>query len=584
MTYEYNPQSTRFEIANPHRVENGFLLLAALISAGFGVAALLAARHELAVQFSVRAAPFIVVAAILLSTGVLFAVWALRQLRFFFGRNQPAGLVQELGKDKEGSSGGAEGLRETLRQNAIAYQVPTGALDNLLYALNRDLIFSPPRTQFVARNEFRNVLSLSFLLLCFVVALVSVPPGELRNWISAFYLGLTVFLVLLPMGGETAQAQPLGSRFVIGLFIVSVIGPVLLPRLAGQLPLRWQPDPHLVSAAAVVLGSALCASSTLLLAALGQQIKPQSIAMAQSLQTFSMNAPPSQIILEFDREMQRGWTEKIPNRAYMRITPETTGDSGAFEGHVIEETQPVPQDIEPLGLLRCLELPAYRWLVMLDVLALIGAAVGSLLLLNFAHAFAEYWALVMGLALLLVARFAFAGGNRLWRRFEFISRIYWLECHGNFQRAKTSIGAMLQDRVKTEKDLVNVEDMTLRLWVAEVESVCFGPDTPRSLMSIRGLQDEAQRLADRLAQFATQQASIIAPQADGDLQRLAVLNRINPALAAAPAAAALLGATPAPPPSSPAPRQFCPSCGGKLEANARFCSHCGARLTEPAGN
>ncbi|NJD08808.1 MAG: hypothetical protein FIA97_20300, partial [Methylococcaceae bacterium] len=445
MTYEYNPQSTRFEIANPHRVENGFLLLAALVATGCGVAALLAARQVLELQFSVKAAPFVAVAAVLLSTGVLFGVRALRQLRFFFGRNQPMGLAQELGKDQDGKSPGAESLRETLRQNAIAYQVPSGALDNLLYALSRDLIFSPPRTQFVARNEFRNVLSLGFLLLCFAVALLSVPQGEIRNWISAFYLGLTVILVLLPMGGESAQAQPLGIRFVIGLFIVSVIGPVLLPKLAGSLPLRWEPDVHLVLATSVALGSALSASGTLLLAALGQQIKPQHIAMAQSLQTFSMNAPPGQILLEFDREMQRGWTEKIPNRAYLRVTPETSGDSGAFEGQVIEETQPVPQDIEPLGLIRCLELPAYRWLVVLDLVALAAASGGSVLLLNFAHAAAQYWTLVMGLALLLVARFAFAGGNRLWRRFEFISRIYWLECHGNFQRAKSSIGALLHD-------------------------------------------------------------------------------------------------------------------------------------------
>jgi hypothetical protein len=548
------------------------------------VAALVAARHVLELQFSVNAAPYVVVAALLLSSGVLFGLRALRQLRFFFGRNQPMGLAQELGKDQEGTSPGADGLRETLRQNAIAYPVPTGALDNLLYAISRDLIFSPPRTQFVARNEFRNVLSLGFLLLCFVVALVSVPQGEMRNWISAFYLGLTVFLVLLPMGGESAQAQPLGIRFVIGLFIVSVLGPVLLPRLAGSLPLRWEADFHLVLAASVALGSALCASATLLLAALGQQIKPQSIAMAQSLKTFSMNAPPSQIILEFDREMQRGWTEKIPNRAYMRILPETQGDSGAFEGHVLEETQPVPQDIEPLGLLRCLELPAYRWLVVLDVVALVAAAGGSLLLLNFAHSVAEYWSLVMGLALLLVARFAFAGGNRLWRRFEFLSRIYWLECQGNFQRARTSIGALLQDRVKTEKDLVNVEDMTLRLWVAEVESVCFGPDTARSLMSIRGLQDEAQRLAGHLAQFATQQASVVAPQSDSDLQRLALLNRVNPPTPA-PNLSPILGSGVAAAASLPAvPRKFCPHCGGRLEAEGKFCSHCGARLAEADGS
>ncbi|MCQ8811759.1 hypothetical protein NQU36_27790, partial [Escherichia coli] len=78
--------------------------------------------------------------------GLVFGVKALRQLRLFFGRNQPVGLAPELPKDVEGSSPDGEGLRETIRQNAINYSVPTGAIDNLLYSLVRDLVFSPRRT------------------------------------------------------------------------------------------------------------------------------------------------------------------------------------------------------------------------------------------------------------------------------------------------------------------------------------------------------------------------------------------------------------------------------------------------------
>ncbi|NGY06324.1 zinc ribbon domain-containing protein [Solimonas terrae] len=580
MAYEYNPDSSRFEIANPHRIENAFLAAAAAICLACALGALLIGRHSLQVSLSAAAAGPILVAAALLGFGILFAVYAMRQLRFFFGRNQPSGLAPELENDAQGSSEPAEALRETLRQNAIKYRIPTGALDNLLYALARDLVFAPPRTQNLAQLEFKSVVGLGFLLLCFAVSMISVQGSVVRSWIAELFFVLTAVLVLKPLRRGRSGGR-LSSRFVIALVIAAVIIPVLLPYLVGNTPPPFARYIQLPAVTAVILCCALAVTVLLLLAVLAQQIKPNRIAMAQSLQTVSMNAPPNQIFLEFDREMLRGWTEKIPNRRYLRMLPQLQGNAGAFEGQVIEESQPIPQDIEALTLSRCLNLPAYRWLLLLDVFALVTAATGSGMLLDYAHARTDWGALLMGASLLLIARLAFVGGNRLWRRFEFTSRIYWLECQGNFQRARSSIGALLQDRVKTEKDLVSVEDMTLRLWVAEIDSVSFGPDTPRSLMSIRGLPEEAERLSAHLAGFARQQATIISPQSDVDLQRLSVLNKINPASAASlPSAADALAAGVAgtAAPSAVTSRAFCPQCGNRLDSKAAFCSACGARV------
>jgi hypothetical protein len=594
MAYEYNPESSRWEVPNPHRVENLFLAAGAAVALLGAVMALVLGRHSLQNSLDAGATRPIVVAVILLGTGITFALYAMFQLRFFFGRGQPVGLAPELVNGAEGSDEDAVALRETLRQNAITYKTPTGALNNLLYTLARDLVFAPQRTRDLAETEFQNMVGLGFLLACFLVSMIGVSDPTVRDWLAALYFLLMALLVLAPLRLGALRGQSLSRNFVIVLVVVAAIAPVLLPYMVGTDPFHRNHSPfvnfvQLPIVTPVILVVALASAVLLLVAALAQQIKPNCIAMTQSTQIVSMNAPPSQIFVEFDREMQRGWTEKIPNRNYLRQQPRTDGDNGAFQGQVMEETQPVPQDVQPLTLARCLELQPYRWLVMLDLFAVAATCVGTGMLLAFASAPRQIGALLMGLSLLNVANFAFRGGNRLWRRFEFTSRLYWLECQGNFQRAKSSIGALLQDRVKTEKSLINVEDMTLRLWVAEVDSVWFGPNSgPRALMSIRGLPDEAERLGSYLANFARQQASVVAPQSDIDMQRLNRMNAMNSTAAvpglptAAAAAAAAVGAPNATPavtstPSAGSPR-FCPQCGTALAGPARFCSHCGAAL------
>jgi hypothetical protein len=485
-------------------------------------------------------------------------------------------------------------LRETIRQNAINYSVPTGAVDNLLYSLVRDLVFSPTRTQYLARAEFHNGLGLLFLLLCFAVSVLGVGSAVAQAWVGALYFVLVNALVLLPLRMGALGGRSLSIRAIVAFIVAAMIGPVLLSQAIGNAGLPLGGAVQFVPVTAAILISALAAAGLLLKAAVAQVVRPNQIAMAQKLHTLSMNAPPAQIFLEFDREMQRGWTETVPNRIYLRQLPKLGNlPAGSFEGHAIEETQPLPNDLKPLTFARCMALEAYRWLLALNLFAVVATAVGAGMLLYAAIVPATWGALAIGASLLLIARFAFDGGNKLWRRFEFTSRIYWLETHGNYQRAQTSIGTLLQDRVKTQKDIVNVEDMSLRLWVAEIDSVSFGPETERSLLSIRGLPDEAERLSAHLADFGMRQASVVAPSSSADLQRLAMLKKINPpqggnlassipqALGGNGAAAPAMSA---PPTASPSAVRFCTQCGTKADGSAVFCGQCGTRLpTSPPG-
>ena len=588
LSYEYNPESSRFEVPNPHRVENLFLAAASAVCLICAVIALMAARGAIASGGGPHALAPVGVAIGLLAFGLMFGVRMLRQLRFFFGRNQPSGLAPQLPKDVEGTSPDGEALRETIRQNAINYSVPTGAIDNLLYSLVRDLVFSPARTQYLARAEFHNGIGLAFLLLCFGVSVVGTGSAAVSAWIGLLYFVLVNALVLLPLRQGALGGRQFSIRAIVAFVVAAMIGPVLMAQVIGHSGLPLGGAVQFVPVTAAILISALIAAGLLLKAAVAQVVRPNQIAMAQKLHTVSMNAPPAQIFLEFDREMQRGWTETVPNRVYLRQLPKLgSAPAGSFEGHAIEETQPLPNDLKPLSLARCLALDTYRWLVVLEIFALMATVVGAGMLLFSANQPGQWGALAIGASLLLIARFAFDGGNALWRRFEFTSRIYWLETHGNYQRAQTSIGTLLQDRVKTQKEIVNVEDMSLRLWVAEIDSVSFGPDTERSLLSIRGLPDEAERLSAHLADFGGRQASVVAPTSETDLQRLALLNRINPAQGgSAPGLAAgvqsLLGA-PAPEAAgtTPAPvaaGRFCTQCGTRASGAAQFCGQCGTRL------
>ena len=589
MSYEYNPASSRFEVPNPHRIENLFLFGAAAICGLAGGAALLIARDSISGASAVPAAMSITLSAILLLFALSFGVTALRQLRFFFGRGQPVGLAPDLTSEIEGSSEQAAQLRETIRQNAIRYDTPTGALDNILYSLVRDLVFSPARTQNLAKAEFHNTVGLLFLLLCFAVSMVGVSSGAVRGWVGALYFVLANVLVLLPLRQGAIKGRSLSIKMIVVLVIAAMIGPILLSRSAATTVMPLGGAVQFVPVTVTILIAALIAAGLLLKAAVAQVVRPNQIAMAQKLHTISMNAPPAQLFQEFDREMQRGWTETVPNRVYMRIPPKLgNAPAGEFEGHALEETQPMPNDLQPLTFGRCLALDTYRWLLMLDAFSLLTAAIGAGLLFRAASVGQQWGALLIGLSLLLISRFGFSGGNGLWRRFEFTSRIYWLETHGSYQRARTEIGTLLQDRVKTQKDIVNVEDMSLRLWAAEVDSVSFGPDVKRSLTSIRGLPMEAERLSAHLADFGIRQSSIIAPGSQTDLQRLAILDKINPPQGNAAALStgvqqALLGAPTTTPVAAPAATaaRFCTQCGTPANTAAAFCGQCGTRLPGP---
>jgi hypothetical protein len=194
------------------------------------------------------------------------------------------------------------------------------------------------------------------------------------------------------------------------------------------------------------------------------------------------------------------------------------------------------------------------------------------------------------MALVAVGGYAFRSAHTLWGRFDFESTLTWVELEGSFIRSKIDVGNRLQDRVFTERAVISVENMTLRVWVTHLRSVVFGHQshgsaTRRTITGMVSHAGGAEYLKRCIEQFAAAQSIVVAPSSAEDARRMAAIGRSNQigsasrdpqALPSATLEDALLqAAQPAP---AAALRRYCTACGGANQADAAFCDACGERM------
>jgi len=590
MAYDYSSENKRLELPNPYRVENQFLFICAAVLVLAGVTALLWSRSALQGQ-AVRLGAAPLLAGIgLLASGLGFAIVAARRLRFFFGRGRPASLAPEITVGATGTSRQADFYKNMLRQGGIAYPEPQGALNGVLYHGLPRLITAPLVVQQLAQRHFFNALALVVTSLSFVVAWAVFGTENTRPLIGIFYFvfGAVVLLRPLSSGGQARMS----TVSLILLAVVAVVGPVLASMLGKALP----PVSFSVHGQVYfMLGAALLAVTLILLAVLAQMDAPPATERSCEQVTLSMNGPPGALLTELDRTLQDQWVDKIPNRRYTRLEPETEGaaGSGRFAGELFEETQPMPMTgTEAQTLAGALRAPRHRWLVLLDAYGTLLVVAGAVFALVYVQGFDPARLLEGGLMrhapvgysliCLVVAAFCFQSASAIWGRFNFESVLVWVEMLGVWQSSSIGTGNQLSSHLQTRNDVVRVESMTLRVWRARVESVVFGKDSERQVTAMFGTAAQARQLAAELSRFAGQQSVFIAPQAGEDLRRLSVLQATEGRAAAAAlpdarAAHEALRVAAAHVPTGTGPR-FCAACGSQATAAARFCSECGQAL------
>ncbi|WP_432378440.1 zinc ribbon domain-containing protein [Duganella sp. P38] len=175
-----------------------------------------------------------------------------------------------------------------------------------------------------------------------------------------------------------------------------------------------------------------------------------------------------------------------------------------------------------------------------------------------------------------VGVFCLNAANQLWGRFDFVSELVWVDIGGSYESAQMHVGNQVTSQVQSSKNVINIESMTMRVWVSEIDTVIFGKDAERQLVGMRGLPAMADELAKTLKGFGETRASIVAPSSQQDLERARNMALIGKVVAgqAAPEAVELLGAKPAA--AAMATLPTCKQCGAGMEADSRFCGDCGA--------
>lgn len=579
MAYIYNSQDARLDIPNPYRIENHFRFMAAGILLVGGLMLLLSARQVLKLPHPGLAWVPLALGVVLLLESGRQAITAMSRLRFFFGRGHPAGLASELSPDQTGSSESARHLQELVRHNSLSFPEPSGALNGVLYSLLPNLIYAPVHLQQIAQRQFHNGLAIAVLGLSLIVSVAS-GDGRGMGWLGLLYVAGLIAVMLHPLDEGSTGRIDIGLRGLVLLTLASLLGPVAIELLLHDLkapawaPSVWQAGTLMLLAEA---GIALFFS-----AVIAQTLKsPPQASMAMMQGTVSLNAHPAQLTEELSRQLQTGWVASLPNRCYARRIPEIPPGTaaGSFSGELLEECQPLPsQSLASLTLSTCFTTPHYRWLASLNVYGLLLILAAVIAMVSLSNQIVSGASLNGGLIRLvlvgfsagLIGRFCFKAGGVLWSRFDFTSRLTWVEMSGNFQSAQVDYGNALLDRFKTQKEVINIESMTLRTWVVELDTVSFGKDTPRSILGMRGLHDAAQALQQHLTHFADAQTLLLAPSAAQDAQRAATLDGLNQRPApAAVSLQALLGSS------------LGACCVQARAAGSRFCPTCGQRIDSP---
>jgi hypothetical protein len=538
MSYEFNPETAAQDLPNPYRVENQGLMVAGGCVLLCALVLLYLVRESVAAGLDVRAIGTLAVAASLFLLGLSLVGFACVQLRFFFGRGRPAGLTPELQGHAQGSSERADYYKETLRQNAIQFDEPEGALNGLLYSALRELVFAPRMVRRAAERLLRRFLWLALLCLSFLACWAIARSAAASAWAGLIYAALSAPVLLLPLRepllalrGMPGEERSIPRAVLVAAIIGVAIGPLFIGKLAAALPTLG--DFSINGPLALSLGLGLTGCIIFGLALKNQlQPTPQVVGAARVQQTITFNTHPSKLVEELDRILMQRWHRRIPNRRYTRYMPVVNGTTGAFTAELFEEVQPRPHPgLVARGLGDALAKPYFRFLALLTLFAtglvVAGAVVASLAGKSLLHGHPFSMLLVLALGLLAPGVFCFRAAHLLWGRFDFVSELIWVELAGSYEAARVDVGNQFTANLRTSKKVINVEAMTLRVWVSEIDTVTFGKDGARQLIGMRGLQGQADQLASALCAFAESGSVVVAPRSPNDVERLGRISAAN---------------------------------------------------------
>jgi cytochrome b subunit of formate dehydrogenase len=540
MSYEYNTKDADLELPNPYKLENFFLLLSALILFGGGISVTLTARAFMQAEEVKVATAAMLLALLLFAASSKFAIQALSQMRFYYGRQFPVGLAEQLSVSATGTGKGAKDVMEIMRQRAIAFPEPSGPLNGVIYALCKGLITCPPQIQNAAVQHFHSLVGMTALFGSLAVSYSVFEGSEHEGVISWIYLPLTGVSLITPFVQKrltvvqsSHSTKMLWSLVALVAFVI--LAPVLVPRYVPAFPI-----PPMWVVPAVVLACSMVASFTFLLSLLHKidDVRDTSVSCEQT--TIAMNCPPSQLWTEIGRDFQNNWTREIPNKTYANVPPDiSAADRGSFNGYVLEESHPIPAGHMAFrSLSEAWKEKHARYLILLSMWGMLMSIISVSVAVKYIDGFLDMTRMEISRILLVVIALgvanvlAFQIGHLLWSRMYFKSRLTWIEVSGTFQTSHLNIGNTYVGKSQSSSTLTRVEDATLRVWVTDIVSVAFGKESNRCIMTLKAADGIAKSTAHRLIDFAANQSSITTPMSRRDLERVATMGALEASIQA----------------------------------------------------
>lgn len=541
MEYEYGTGQQGLNYPNPYTIENIFLSVRTGIFALASVFLFILAKIDLShakyfgLAINLIGATGFLYGAI--STGYLLS----RQLRVYFGRGQPSSLAPDFGATGTGMSKEGNNLKETIRQGALNIQAPPGNLNGLLYSRLKSLIIAPYEIQALAQRTFSNLIKIAILFALFLLSLFFAGDSAASGWLGAYFFVATASLILAPLFQKKQTKVNLDFQTFWFVFAASIIVPILLIAFGDNLP---QVEDWSFGLQSFFILAITIAGEVLGMIALRSQLfTPSGLTTSFEQAAVSFNASPAQINAEVERELQKNWVASIPNRVYARVSPNVLNqESGTFQGQLMQETQPMAPRAasEPQTLQSVRQSPRFQYLFLLDIVASVATIISTLgliiLLLQFqrspeANYTTLYWSPFL-VALLFLSSYWMKLAHGLWGRFDFESKLYIVEYEGTYSMAQMNFGNQIKDSLQTKKQIINIETMTLRVWVTDLNTVVFNHGInsdarPRFIINMLGLTHEAKAFLAHIKQFIENQSMILKPNAGEDLARVSALAQLN---------------------------------------------------------
>lgn len=554
MSYEFNSSDSLLnDYPNPHKFDNTFMFVTAAVTMAGAIHVILSAKYLFQAHNDTLAAVTLSLAMVLGGVSVKTLIKALSQVRFFLGRKFPLGLAGELPVNECGVGVGTEELLDTMRHRAIDFAEPKGALNGVLYSLIRDLITSPTPVQAAAVLHFHSILQMTALLLSLIVSFFvfsGTPHEGVASWLYLPMCGLSLLTPFTQQSRLSVDAKPDAKTQastadgalwkLMGLVVVSIMAPVVIPRLLPALAI----PPMWIAPTLLLIGS-LVASLLFFFALTARLDRASHTDVSCEQTTIAMNCAPAQLWTAISRDFQTSWVRSIPNRAYANIPPDVSeGERGSFGGYIVEETQPVPTSTTQFRTWgEAFKVTSSRLLSLLGAWGVVCATAASFIAAYYAGNFAGMErmqisrVMLVVIALCLVVVLSHKTGHLLWSRMQFKSRIFWIETSGTYQSSQIAIGNQFKGHTQSSSTLTRIEDATLRVWVTDIVSVVFGKDGHRSIIAMAPADSIAKSMADRLIAFAAEQSSVATPTSHRDLARAQSIGALDAAVRGAVIAA-----------------------------------------------